>query len=210
MSHPEETILYEYLDAALPGEKRSALEAHLANCQPCMARLHELSSLFVRLASPPDLPIHMDLSKKVLARLAGNQPVKRQTPKVRLNPRLSSPAAGVLVGLQTLLALVLLGVFLPVLVSSPVWLVLSAQMNWAAQALDDQLMLVWDQVIQFFTALPDLATVELPFYFLPASLVNAALSGITWIFASAAGLLWLVGNSLLLRRPADKGANKPR
>ena len=56
VDHLSDEILNEWLDEAVEPSARAAVEAHLAGCQDCAARLDTLRSLFVRLDTLPDLP----------------------------------------------------------------------------------------------------------------------------------------------------------
>jgi len=48
MSHVDEGMLHAYLDGELPAGERSALEAHVAQCEACRARVHEERALVER------------------------------------------------------------------------------------------------------------------------------------------------------------------
>ncbi len=63
MSHVDDGTLHEYLDGQLAPGERAQLEAHLASCPACQARLEEERALIARadallaLATPPDRAI---------------------------------------------------------------------------------------------------------------------------------------------------------
>jgi len=69
LSHLDDEVLNEYLDGALPAGQEKGVEAHLAICPDCSARLVEMQQLFVALADLPDKPAPHDLVPEVLDRL---------------------------------------------------------------------------------------------------------------------------------------------
>jgi hypothetical protein len=59
MNHLSEDLLNEFLDDELTEESRTAVEAHVAECAECRARVDELRNLFVELKQLSDeLPSH--------------------------------------------------------------------------------------------------------------------------------------------------------
>ncbi|NIS80905.1 MAG: hypothetical protein GTO14_11995 [Anaerolineales bacterium] len=66
-SHLDENRLHEFLDGALETDKRQEVEAHIAECSSCSARLRELRALFDVLESLPDEVLSRDLVLPVLA-----------------------------------------------------------------------------------------------------------------------------------------------
>ncbi len=69
MSHPWTDRLSEYLDGALSGSDRAALEAHLASCAECEATLTALRAVVARAQSLPDRAPDADLWPGIAARL---------------------------------------------------------------------------------------------------------------------------------------------
>lgn len=67
--HLEEEILNEYLDDALDGERRRAVETHLARCSTCRARLQSLQRLFAELENLKIEEMERDVTPLVLSRL---------------------------------------------------------------------------------------------------------------------------------------------
>lgn len=67
--HLDDVSLNEYLDSALPPERRADVDAHLATCPACAARLAEQRALFAALATWPDVPLEHDLTSRVLTTL---------------------------------------------------------------------------------------------------------------------------------------------
>jgi anti-sigma factor RsiW len=69
MDHLTETLLNEYLDAALDSFSRRQAETHLAACPACRARLDELQATFAALETVPEQALGRDLAPGVLIRL---------------------------------------------------------------------------------------------------------------------------------------------
>ena len=69
LSHLDDVILNEYLDGVLPPERINGVEAHLAICPACTARLAEMQQVFAALARLPDQPAPHDLVPAVLDHL---------------------------------------------------------------------------------------------------------------------------------------------
>ena len=73
--HPEDTLLFEYLDGELAAAEIRGLEAHLATCANCAARLDKQRLLFARIAQLPDEAPSRDLAPLVRARLSYRRPL---------------------------------------------------------------------------------------------------------------------------------------
>lgn len=69
MTHLSDEALNEYLDHEDSPEARSQVEAHLAGCPDCAARLVEWSRIFLALAEVPAQPLQRDFKPTVLAQL---------------------------------------------------------------------------------------------------------------------------------------------
>jgi len=74
LSHLDDVAINEYLDRALPPQRINGVEAHLAICPACTARLAEMQQVFNALSSLPDNPAPHDLVPAVLDRLDLAQP----------------------------------------------------------------------------------------------------------------------------------------
>jgi Putative zinc-finger len=69
MNHLSDFQLNAYLDNILDPSTSRVVEAHLINCNKCRARLEELQSVFSTLKSLTDVKLSHDLSADILARL---------------------------------------------------------------------------------------------------------------------------------------------
>ena len=70
MNHIDETLLNEYLDQQLDVSVREQVNDHLADCAACRERLAEKQQLFVMLKQVEEVPLMVDLSRQVVARLS--------------------------------------------------------------------------------------------------------------------------------------------
>src|SRR5204862_7958896 len=105
-THLDDVLLNEYLDKALEHSARIDVEAHLAHCPECAARLMELRTLFADLDALPDLRLERDLTPTVLA-------VARR--KSRPAPLAASPVLGLIFALQAVVSISVLALPLPLL-----------------------------------------------------------------------------------------------
>jgi hypothetical protein len=69
MNHLSDETLNEYLDFALTPDSRDGVDAHLAICLECAARLADWQSLFLQINSLPDLDPEVDLSTSIISNL---------------------------------------------------------------------------------------------------------------------------------------------
>lgn len=171
MSHLTDDTLNEYIDNALAPASRAEVDAHLAVCATCSAELDVLRALFAQIESLPEVALQRDLAPAVVGRL----PIRAQMPR---------PVRWVLVA-QGVAALVILAALLPLLdfsalqlpTLSPNWFILPALPTFS------------DLLARNSLTLPSLSLpIDLPALSLVLLLVSA-------------GLLWLIGNGLLLLLP---------
>jgi hypothetical protein len=179
--HLNDTFLNEYLDGYLSASQIIDVETHLATCAGCAARAESLRALFTTLDDLPDLPLNKDFSKAVLRTLR---------PEVIL-PR---PWKWAVWG-QLALAALLIAVSLPTFLQME-WLARLPQIPEFAEPLS-QLGPAFEQFTQTIRQsmsqwLESFATFQAPS--LPVSL------GVLTPILLATGLLWLVGNGLLLKK----------
>src|SRR5687768_12876511 len=76
MSHVDEGALHAYLDGELPHAERAALEAHVAQCAPCHAKLADERALTERAGQLLALAAPADRAAPPLQQLS-NRPVRR-------------------------------------------------------------------------------------------------------------------------------------
>ncbi len=182
-THLDDTTLNEYLDATVAPPRRAETVAHLEACAGCQQRLADLRALFAALDSLPDARLEHDLSRKVAAAL------KPQRLALPLALRLAFVAQA---GLVLLLGLALwptLSAFVTPVPTGPFIGPLVSAFADSVQALATQ----WQAALE--AARVSIGSgLESARALLPASL------GIGWgVGLAAVALLWLVGNSLLLR-----------
>ena len=188
--HLSDELLNEYLDAALAPSARSTAAAHLAACPACAERLSSLSVVFSELAKLPPAPLRRDLRAGVMAAVRAQRPTA-------LRP-LADPKrrpVQLVFGLQLLAAFALLAFAWPFLVP------LAGLQRIFAPGLFDGLAAgltgarlpsanLWPAVQGWLAGLGTQSA--LLFAIVPSPLVVG-------LVLLAAGLLWLLGNALLLR-----------
>jgi anti-sigma factor RsiW len=203
MMHLTHEQLNEYLDGRLDAVVRPGLEAHLGACEQCAADLRALRGLFEALHGLPEVALPPELSPINRARLA---------PGAALGVSLS-PAwqAGLILGVLAWLCMQFTGFRIPAIsirqFSAPqtwswrtippaAWPTLSSvspamPADRLAQLIGSARRLAWP-------AIPTLH-VQIPAHGLDLSAFNLALA------MSAAGLLWVVGNAMLLSKRNGDG-----
>ncbi len=186
--HIDDALLNEYLDAALGPDKRAEVEAHLAQCSDCAVRLSDLRSLFAALEAMPDAPLARDLSA------AFRRP--------RLQNPVAHPALRIAFAVQAFAALILLGAAAPFVVRAPQWVAASQFGERATSAIATAVTSFTSE----WLAAPAAAQRTMSESF--EMLRRLTLPPLPWqnvgLCLSAAALLWLLGNGLLLRPPRER------
>ena len=172
MTHLTQTQRNETLDSALDAETRQQVEAHLAACPECRAKLDELALVFAALETVPGQALQHDLVPGVLRRL----PKQRERSPWRLVLAAQAAAAIAL--------LAWLGT--PLTSASPNWLrEIGGIINLDSPFLP--LTEAWLSLRAWQASLPSL---EAPSFQPGATL---------WAALALAGLAFVVGNALFLR-----------
>jgi anti-sigma factor RsiW len=188
-NHLDHAILNEYLDAALAPERRAGVEAHLASCLECAARLAEVRSLFAALDALPDAPLPRDLSPAVVAAVSRGRTI-------------SSPVAArafrFAFAAQALAAVILLAFALPIAARAPEW---AAVAQFGAQVMET-ITTTRTAVTAEWAALQTFAQ---RFVREILDLVNqSSIPAPSWpnlgVCLAAVFVLWLLGNGVFLRR----------
>lgn len=172
--HLTDEQLNEYLDHE--SSERIQIEAHIAACTDCAARLSALQVLFDEIESLPDL----ELARPVASRLT--LPSSRPTALPR--------SLTLTVTLQAALAVVTMIVAAPFVnrFVSRYWLSLPAlSIGDVIVQVQSQWTLWLDALSQFqLPAIPEIPVVELSSLFIMLTVIGVS-------------ILWLIGNGLLLR-----------
>jgi hypothetical protein len=179
--HLSDNLLNEYLDSFLSAEARWSVENHLMGCDVCTARFEMLNLLFAELDHLPDLRLERDLSQAVL----------RTVHPVEILPRRWQWALWGQLGL----AVWLFALAIPTLMRSELFLNLQLYHLQASEILNrfSEMFIrpiYWIKE-SLFQLLNNFQAIHLPE--LPFSLV------VLMPILLATGLLWLVGNGLLLK-----------
>jgi anti-sigma factor RsiW len=206
MSHLDDSTLNEYLDSALTPDRRADAGRHLAACRECAARLDRMQALFAALDSLPDLQLERDLAPGVLSSVRKSELGLRPTaPAVLTAVRGSGfaerPRLRLLFAVQAILALVLLAAAIRLALQNltvPDLSQVSDAQVLTLSGLYLSMLEEWNAVLAgagrfLATGLatrPDLPLPSLPTFGLA-------------LIVLAAGLLWLVGNGVLLKQVAN-------
>lgn len=180
-SHPLDDEFHAYLDGGLSQKERQALEAHTAVCSECAAQLDGLRGLFAAIESIHDVPLRRDLRRPVLARIRASH---------RGSKRLGWILAGqgVLVGVLVVATRTQIAPALAGLLAVPI----ESRLATGAAILGTALERAAQQGFLAARAFVHTIPPHLP------SLEATWIQGATLL--GAAGVLWIVGNSLLLAR----------
>jgi predicted anti-sigma-YlaC factor YlaD len=181
MDHPNQDTLNLYLDGELEPQSRAAVEAHLSACAGCRGELDALRAVFADLEALAPTPPPIDLAPLVLARLAPT-------------PHSHWPAG----------AWALLAAQIAAVAALAVWLAPELGRRVFA-AIPPAEALAWLESLA--------ASWRAPLFIGPAELLRAAgsnalaplaaIAPATWaLIVGAAGVVWLIGNRLLLARDA--------
>ncbi len=187
-NHLDETALHEYLDEALDPTARTEVEAHLAGCSTCAARLAELQVLFTALEFLPEVSLEHDLTPAVLEAI---RPAQTTPPALRW---------AVVAQLAAAVALLFFA-----------WPRVAGQF---ANLASGQMRV---QVIAGFANALRVLFSQWPAMLAPATKIGVPSLGVTryvpalqlsplswWLLIAAALVLWLAGNGLLLRLFGEK------
>ncbi len=186
MNHLTEEQLNLYLDQTLSPPEQKAVEKHLAACSHCQAEFRKLENLFTVLAALEPIPLAADLSNAVV----GDLVAERNQQKRRWY------AAWLIAGLQAA-GIILVGWLGWLAFYSQVgpYLIAASEAAGRAGAVmfwqGLRLPTLMEQILAGLRSFIDLS-IEL-------SLVSTTSTQLL-VIVLAAGLLWLAGNSIILRQ----------
>ena len=181
--HPSENILQEYLDHELAIPDRKILEEHLKICQRCNGKLNSLEKLYSQIKEMPEISLSKDLSSAIIGRIESQ-------------PNVNPPFPRWVVFTQILVAVIAITSF-PYNFSLDINFpdLSRFQISW------------FSNVQQFFNSIPNgisslyQSVLEVDFIFsfrLFFSSSDFLSSGYILLLTISAGLLWVVGNKILL------------
>lgn len=178
----EETI-YLFLDDALNPMERAAFLNHLQTCATCQSLLTKLADLFTELMALPEITAPPELVPQVMARLPARPTSARRVTLGQL----------ALIG-QVVMGVVLLLIFAPVIAAS-----LENPLLWQPWfSLSGMFISLLTWLRELLTNLVAQAQTQWPPR-TPWLVVNLSPLWLGEIVAGL-GLIWLIGNGLLLRR----------
>jgi hypothetical protein len=193
INHLDDVVLNEYLDGALPAGQEKEMDAHLAICPGCTARLAEVQQLFAALSGIQDEPPPHDLVPVILARLTLVLPKnKRQTaPSYPFSPRwVALFCAEALAGIACLAWVwSFLDVQVPTITWQPFLQVFASSLNFL-QALHSEWLVFQQSIGLLYLTAAGLYS-QVPAVKLPERWLV--------IVIPIGAALWVAGNALLLK-----------
>jgi anti-sigma factor RsiW len=190
--HLSDETLNELLDQTLEAPARDAAAAHLATCAACAGRLDSLRAVFSGLADLPPAPLGRDLRAGVMAAVRQQQPAH-----LRMIADPKQPAFQAIFALQLLAALALLAFAWPFVAALAQPERLLGAGGLGTDNIAAGLASAWVSFSSLWPALQRWLSnvVSQPEVPLADVLPPVAAS----LVLVTAGLLWLLGNALLLR-----------
>jgi len=184
-NHLDEWSLQEYLDDVLAEDSRERLEVHLVECDDCATKFASLKHLYSEMERLPDEPLAHDLSARVIRSLTLKEDRKPHLHRV-LAAQLAA-AIIVLLAIWPRISLELGGRYSLVQLLEP--------LRKFAELSTQGILLVREflnWIYASWTTTLSMPTIDWPITGLSLALAVGAMT-----------LLWLLGNGLLLREPAN-------
>ncbi len=189
-THLADDGLFEYLDQELSPESRQKIESTLAECAECQERLLEIRRLFGEIESLEAIDLERDLVSAVMARVPGET-------GFRTLPNLSASLS-----LQSLVAVLILAASLPALLQQASITELAGMVQnnnrLLLETLQGGLAAVMEIVTQLRVGLEAVLSETAALQTGPIELV------LILPLLISTGLLWLVGNGILLRNLSSR------
>ncbi len=189
-THLADDGLFEYLDQELSPESRQKIESTLAECAECQERLLEIRRLFGEIESLEAIDLERDLVSAVMVRVPGET-------GFRTLPNLSASLS-----LQSLVAVLILAASLPALLQQASITELAGMVQdnnrLLLETLQGGLAAVMEIVTQLRVGLEAVLSETAALQTGPIELV------LILPLLISTGLLWLVGNGILLRNLSSR------
>ncbi len=189
-THLADDGLFEYLDQELSPESRQKIESTLAECAECQERLLEIRRLFGEIESLEAIDLERDLVSAVMVRVPGET-------GFRTLPNLSASLS-----LQSLVAVLILAASLPALLQQASITELAGMVQdnnrLLLETLQGGLAAVMEIVTQLRIGLEAVLSETAALQTGPIELV------LILPLLISTGLLWLVGNGILLRNLSSR------
>ena len=181
-NHPQEMVFHEYLDNELSSNERERFEDHLSGCQKCTQTLSALEELFAQIESIPPIKFTNGIFYSV---------VEEINHFTRIEP-LIKQTAWVQFGIISILTAALLSlVSIETIQSSLSNALINLRVSIATNV---------STISKFIASLPSqFPSLEIQFFH-PWDLVSANYLSVTLLLTITlvSGLLWFVGNKILL------------
>ena len=183
-NHPQEFLFQEYLDKELSVSDRRNFEKHINWCVKCEEVMLELQDLYSQIEGLSEFEPPSELSPEILNRIKS---VKRVEPLLKRMTMIQISFTSVLVIISlSIISLDLINSFLSDLLT----LVLSG--------LQKSIWSIFDGISSFYNLI---TSIEITFSNIDAlSVLDAPSLNHLLLFTISSGLLWLLGNKVLLTR----------
>jgi hypothetical protein len=183
-NHPQEFIFQEYLDKELSPSDRRSLEKHINRCEKCREVILELQDLYSQIEGLSEFEPPTDLSPEILNRIKS---VKRVEPFLKW-------MTTVQIALTTILVLISFSLTSFDLINSS----LSDILTIVLSNFQESTKSIFEAISNFNTFITN---VEIAFIDINTHLiVNTFTLNHLLLFTISSGLLWLLGNKVLLTR----------
>jgi hypothetical protein len=181
-NHPEASMFHAYLDDELPHSTKKEFEDHVTHCQECTITITELKDLFIQIEGLPLFELSTDLSHDIVSILnTQNQiePLLKRTTWVQI-------------GITIIMFVIMFSLFPSNLIHD--------NLSDAAKMVFSGFEMVMTSLNEITDAiiLPLLNIRSLEFYFLDFPISDYLPTNILLTLSVCSGLLWLIGNRILL------------
>jgi hypothetical protein len=182
-NHPQEIVFHEYLDNELSSPERENFETHLSYCQKCAQALFTLKDLFTQIEGLPQIDYSDDFSLSVIDEINHLTAIEPQIKRT------------------TWIQISIISILMTILFSSISGESIQSSLSNTLNNLGTSIAAIASAITEFTTTFP----VQFPDFnilFFPNWDVfpfDFLTIKITFAITIASGLLWFVGNRILLQ-----------
>ena len=181
-NHPEESLFHAYLDDELPHSRRKEFEEHVTHCQECTITLTSLKDLFIKIEGLPLFDLSTDLSHDIVSLINTQNQIE--------------PLLKRTLWIQIAITITMFVIMFSLFPSNMVHDNLSDVANMVVSGFE-MVMTSLNEITDAIT-LPLSNIRSLEFYFLDFSISDYLPTNFLITLSVCSGLLWLIGNRILL------------
>ena len=183
-NHPQEFIFQEYLDRELSPSDRRNFEKHINWCEKCREEMLELQDLYSQIEGLSKFEPPSDLSTEILNRLKSG--------------KIGEPLLKRMTMIQISFTFVLVTISLSIISLDLINSFLSDLLTLVLSGLQKSIWSIFDGISSFYNLI---TSIEVTFSNIDAlSVLDAPSLNHLLLFTISSGLLWLLGNKVLLTR----------